>query len=102
MPTWVRSFEIMKRFEAAADHLRRALALDPALVDAWNTQGLLAHDQGHYAQAEAAFREAIRRRPGFAAAYINLGNTLQECGRPNDATEALRTALRIEPNNAGA
>ncbi len=93
---------ILKRFDAASDHLRRALALDPALVDAWNTQGLLAHDQGCFAQAEAAFREAIRLRPGFTAAYINLGNTLQEYGRPSEASEAMRTALRIEPNNAGA
>ncbi len=75
--------------------------MDPAQPDAWNTRGLLDHEQRCYTAAEAAFRAAIRLRPGFAAAYINLGITLEECGRFSEATEALRAALRLEPDNAG-
>ena len=96
------ALRILKNYDAAADHLRRALALDPAQPDAWNTQGLLALDQGRNAEAEDAFRAAIRLRPEFAAAYINLGNALCESGRPDEAAEVLRSALRIEPDNPGA
>jgi tetratricopeptide (TPR) repeat protein len=96
------ALRILKDYEAAANHLQLALALDPAQPDAWNTQGLLALDQGRFAAAETAFRAAVRLRPEFAAAYINLGSVLCEIGRPGDAAEALRTALRIEPDNPAA
>jgi tetratricopeptide (TPR) repeat protein len=49
---------VIKRFDQAADHIGRALVLDPALPEAWNTRGLLAHDQGRYAEAAAAWRRS--------------------------------------------
>ena len=59
----------------------------------------MAFDQGRLVDAERAYRESIRLGPRFAAAYINLGNTLHALGRGDDAADAMRTALRIEPKN---
>jgi tetratricopeptide (TPR) repeat protein len=93
---------ILKRSDRAGEHVRRALALDPALPDAWNTLGLLEHEHGHYAEAETAYHEAIRLRAENAAAHINLGSTHLALGRLDEAALALRTALRLEPDNAAA
>ena len=57
------------------------------------------HDQARYADSEAACREAIRLRPRFAAAYINLGNALGSLHRRAEAALALRTAVMLEPHN---
>jgi len=96
------AMRILRRTDEALEHVRAALALDPTLPDAWNTMGLLAHEQGHLRDAETAYREAIRLRPDHASAHINLGSTLQALGRLDDAAESLRRANRLEPNNAAA
>ncbi len=75
------------------------MAVDPTCAPAWHSLGLLAFDQRRYAAAEVAYRESIRLRPQFAAAFLNLGQTLQALQRGREAAEAHREAIRIEPNN---
>jgi tetratricopeptide (TPR) repeat protein len=96
------SLRIANRPDQALKHVREALALDSSLAEGWNTLGLLEHTQGRYPHAESAFREAIRVRPGYATARVNLASTLSKQGRFNDAAVALRTALQLEPENAAA
>jgi tetratricopeptide (TPR) repeat protein len=96
------SLRVANRPDQAIEHLREALALDATLSDGWNTLGLVEHMKAHYRQAESAFREAIRLRPGYAAAHLNLGNTLAKQGRVEEAAIAFRAAQKIEPENAAA
>ena len=98
-PTSVNRFEILGRLDEALDHLRKAVALNGAFAQTWNSLGLLAYDQRRFADAESACREAIRLNPRFAAAYVNLGNALEALHRSVEAVQAMRTALRIEPDN---
>jgi tetratricopeptide (TPR) repeat protein len=91
---------LLERRNEALDHVRQALEGDPTLPEAWNTLGLIHHDQGHLNEAEAAYREAIRLRPRFAAAFINLGITLGALYRGAESVEAFRAALQIDPENA--
>ena len=67
------SLRALGRPEEAGDAARRALALAPSLAQPRNTLGLLALDCGRLDEAAAAFREAARLRPDFAAAHVNLG-----------------------------
>ena len=60
------------RSDAAFDSQRRALALDPALPDAHDAIGALFMERGAFAEAEAAFRAALRHAPGYAPAFGNL------------------------------
>ena len=85
------ALRVLKRLDDANGHVSRALDLDPTLPDSWNTKGLIAHDRGQFAEAEAAYREGIRLRPQFVAAHVNLGNSLLECGRQAEAVETLRS-----------
>ena len=59
----------------------------------------MAFDLGRHAAALHAYRTAIRLRPRFVHAHINLANTLALLGQPMKAADELRVALSIEPNN---
>ncbi|XP_065840870.1 protein O-mannosyl-transferase TMTC2-like [Oscarella lobularis] len=51
---------------------------------------------------ERSYREAIRLRPHYAAAWTNLGLVLLNTERPEEAEEAYRTALKHKPASADA
>lgn len=53
--------------------------------------------QGNYACAIASYRGAIKRNPGFGAAYSNLGLALEMLGRHDEATTCLNQALALNP-----
>jgi tetratricopeptide (TPR) repeat protein len=53
-------------------------------------------------EAEASFRQALVLKPGYAQAYSNLGNALQELDRLDDAEASYRQALALKPDYAEA
>ena len=53
----------------------RALALDPGHAEAHNSIGTLHMEGGAFAEAEAAFRAALRSDPRFSPAFVNLVQT---------------------------
>jgi tetratricopeptide (TPR) repeat protein len=61
---------------------------------AWFDRGV-ALEAEDAAGAEAAYREAIRRAPGHADAYLNLGVLLCDGGRCAEAATLYRQALRL-------
>ena len=50
--------------------------------------------------AISAFRQAIRLRPDYANAYMNLGIALEKLQKPKEAVVALREAIRLNPGDA--
>jgi tetratricopeptide (TPR) repeat protein len=61
--------------------------------------GALLHDLLNVPEeAEAAFRRAIRLKPDFPEAHVNLGLTLGAQGRPREAEAAFRMALKLNPD----
>ncbi|WP_298371949.1 tetratricopeptide repeat protein [Azospirillum sp.] len=77
------------------DALQRALALDPALAEAWN--GRAAAEPP--AIAETAARRALVLRPDYPEALSNQGVALLGLGRADAAAAALRAALRRRPDD---
>ena len=73
-----------------------------AKAEALAVKGKSFRGQGLHADAEAAYREAIRLDPGFAAAHDGLGYVLWEVKRFGEAEAALREAIRLDPGNAAA
>jgi tetratricopeptide (TPR) repeat protein len=53
---------------------------------------------GRFAEAEKAFREAIRIKPKFARAYSYLGSLFSDMNRLTEAVEAAQRAIELEPN----
>jgi len=65
-------------------------------------RGKLRYEQRRYADAEAAFREAIRLDPGLAVARNNLGSVLDATKRYDEAVAAYREAICLDPGLAMA
>jgi len=62
-----------------------------------NNLGLALFQRGLHAQAVPNFQKAVLYNPKFCVAYNNLGMTLLELGRLEEAERALARALSAEP-----
>jgi tetratricopeptide (TPR) repeat protein len=60
------------------------------------------HEQGHFEEAQAHYREALVHKPDLPAAHCGLGTVREELGDFKDAESCWRTALRYDPRLAGA
>jgi TolB-like protein/tetratricopeptide (TPR) repeat protein/DNA-binding winged helix-turn-helix (wHTH) protein len=76
---------------------RRALELDPSLVDTEKALAALYLASGRLPESEAAFRRLVSRYPNDADGHMGLGQVLQAQGRPADAERSLRAAVQAEP-----
>ena len=72
------SIELAKRsvgnrhFEAAIEHLRRAIFLDPTRPEAFNLLGALLEIQGNRVEAQKNYRAALSLDPSYEPAIKNL------------------------------
>ncbi len=92
------------RFEAALaayeEALRRGVS-GPEEVRL-NRAVILTDDLGRHDLAEAELAEALRLRPDWPPALLNLGNLHEDMGRRDAARAAYERALTVEPGNAVA
>jgi len=91
-----------RQFGEALSLLDRMAGVEPEEA-AWRSLAAAAHlGLGEAAEAEAAVRAAIARRPGHAPDHALLGRALEALGRPDEARAAFEEALRLDPANAAA
>jgi tetratricopeptide (TPR) repeat protein len=88
--------------DAAVHAYERAIAADPAHLEAHVNFGRLLHEAGRLAQAERAYRAAIRSCGDEAIVYFNLGVLLEDTARDADAVEAYAAAVSADPTLADA
>jgi protein O-mannosyl-transferase len=86
----------------AEANYRKALALSPAHSPGFdavihNSLGMVLERQGRGAEALHEFGEAVRLRPDFAEARLNLGNALAASGRAPESIEQFRRAIALDP-----
>jgi Flp pilus assembly protein TadD len=106
---------------ARAATLRRVLAVELAALRRWDEivvvyrESVRAHPSdpgaqqrlgralfhlaGRPAEAVGPLQEAIRLRPGDAAAHCDLGLVLAALGRLDEAVEAFEEAARLDPDH---
>ncbi len=77
---------------------RRALAAGAA-VGTWVNLGLAEQRRLAPDEAEAAFREALRRDPALVIAWQKLAGLLEDTGRHVEALDCHRQALRLQPGD---
>jgi tetratricopeptide (TPR) repeat protein len=87
------------RFPEAEKALHRALELDPFMTDVHNYLGSVYSEMGRNADAEMEYRKALSDRtyPTPQIVYLNLGLLYRSEGRDDEALDALRTAVEIDP-----
>src|SRR5438045_5787253 len=86
----------------AAQHLERALALDPADLSVLTTSATLLPSLGRLDEALALEEAAVRRDPVSVTALFNLGYHQRMAGRLDAAIASFRTVLSLSPGNGGA
>jgi tetratricopeptide (TPR) repeat protein len=75
---------------------RQVLAVVPGHGGAWMLMGVAALQQKRFAEAIEWIGRSIAVGP-TGAAYSNLGEAYRECGRLDEAVQAYREAIRLEP-----
>ena len=87
------------RLAEAERLVRQVLAADPGQADALHFLGLIAYQTGRHAAAIDLIGQAIALRNDIPAYYNNLGNALQDHGKPADAVApSTRQALALKPD----
>ena len=66
-----------RHFDAAVEHLRRAIALDPGRAEAFNLMGALMEIQGDRNEAQKNYRVALSLDPSYKPAIDNLQRSTQ-------------------------
>lgn len=86
--------------EAALDAYERAVAADPAFLDAYINLGRLLHDARRFAEAESVYRRATKRCGDDSLLLYNLGVLLDDMDNVAEAMAAYEAALRLDPGLA--
>lgn len=76
---------------------RKALELDPELVEAHVLLAKMAQEQWRWAEAEAEYRRALELSPNNAAAYSAFAFWLVSQGRTEEAVTSCRRARELDP-----
>ncbi|MBI2525929.1 MAG: tetratricopeptide repeat protein [Candidatus Rokubacteria bacterium] len=88
--------------QKAAEHYRRALAINPDLAQAHSGLGLALAQESRIPEALFHLREEVRLNPGSSRARKNLAAILVRQGRTAEAIEQLRRAVQLSPGDTMA
>jgi predicted O-linked N-acetylglucosamine transferase (SPINDLY family) len=91
---------LLDRWEHAATACRAALAADPRHRDARNMLAIADIRLWNLAEAEANVHELLQDYPRDASLWALLGNVLSKAGRSEEALDAFRQSLQIQPDAA--
>lgn len=91
-----------RQFDGALAAYERALVhgIDRAEEIRLNRAVILSEFLNRDEEAEAELQAALAINPRFIAAWLNLGNVLEDRGAANRASEAYRRVLALDPYNA--
>jgi len=88
-------------YERASKVLRKAIFAAPERPEAYNFLGLLYHNRlGDINKAESLFRESISVAPHKDMAYSYLGGCLWSQDRFDEAVDAYKKAISVNPRNS--
>jgi protein O-mannosyl-transferase len=92
-----RALKAMNRPKSAADHYRRAIALDDDNFAAYYNLGIILLGENQRADAERHFWRAADIDPTQAISYVGLGKIYEQRGETFEAIEYLKRATELNP-----
>jgi tetratricopeptide (TPR) repeat protein len=87
--------------DSAGVAVRRALAADSGLGEAWFAEGDLQNFTGHPSAARLSFLKALDRDPGHLPAMVNLADVDASLGRFDESLVWAARAARQDPDRPG-
>ena len=105
-PAVLSSLAYVELKQGAINHAeelyRKALALDPTLIDAATNLGVIEARSGHLHSAIDLWQGAFDRAPGKSTIGMNLARTLCESGQREDARAIVLRVLQFNPDLSAA
>ena len=89
-------------FVRAAEQFKKALALDPTLVEAEVNLGLAYQSLFEYDLAVRHLSNALREKPNLLGPTVIVGMDYLKLGSPENAIPFLQHALKLDPSNREA
>src|SRR6185503_1624612 len=90
------------RSKLAESCYRRAIALDPGDVRAWGNLGSSLVHEGRVREAIAVYTQALKVRPDYGEAMINLAAVYQALGDYVRATDWAQRGAILKPGDPAA
>ena len=97
------NFVVSNQLDLAIEQLNRALALEPANVEAHNNLGLVYRRMNEFDLAERSFLKALAVNRDYGAAHYNLALLYEDTGRLDEARAHYRAFIAcpgIDPETA--
>jgi ribosomal protein S12 methylthiotransferase accessory factor len=88
---------VLEDWSGALSWLDRAIAVVPAMSQAWSLRGICRFNLKEYASAAENFKAALRRNKASAVDMANLGACFAEMGEKDQARVWLEGSLKLEP-----
>jgi tetratricopeptide (TPR) repeat protein len=96
-------YDAMKDYENAAAAYEKAITLAPLEGNYYLNLSLIQISSGKMAEGAASVKKAAELNPANAGmAYYNLGATLINRNKPDEAMDPLKKAIELDPNYAPA
>jgi tetratricopeptide (TPR) repeat protein len=89
--------KVRAAYENAIEELRRAVAADPGLHEAWSDLGYAYRKNGRYAEALASYDRALTIDPGYAQAIEYRAEAYLGLGRIDDAKQSYAELVAKDP-----
>ena len=87
-------------FAEAVALLRRVVASDPQVIDAWFMLGNEHFKTRRFSDAITYFKKALALKPDYDLALINMANSYRALGNDDAARAGYEQYLRVDPKNA--
>jgi predicted O-linked N-acetylglucosamine transferase (SPINDLY family) len=103
--TWLHYGRVLLKLERKAEAesaLKRAVALDPASVDAHGMLSELYQSRGDFAAAARHLEAVVKQRPDWADAFFSYAHALMRVHRLDEAEAALARVIALEPGRESA
>jgi predicted TPR repeat methyltransferase len=87
----------INKYQEAASHFRRVLAINPDHYDACYNLGLTLLECNMLEESSSHIRKTISLKPDVADTHFLLGTVFQAAGKYEEAIESYRQALQLDP-----
>jgi tetratricopeptide (TPR) repeat protein len=92
-------YGLLGYFEYSAQFLEKAVASDPANLEARYYLGRVRFEQNRFADAVLEFQEVLKRDPNHVKAQNNLGQAFEAQNQIDEAIDAYSRAIEMDRNS---